>query len=169
MYYEIFSKIRLLIIILGLWAPSTPGCCNWFLRNLYPILIYFIILYPWTEFITQEAYGSIPVFLFITLHISGWVSYYAARSYWKKDHFFQFITSTFVPYYDDIDQFQQNYNISDTFGHNYDEDEDEDTLPSPNNKTSTIKSEFLKRYKKDNKRRKAAAERKFHLNKLNEV
>ena len=170
MYYEIFSKIRLLIIILGLWAPSNNTCWSWFLRKIYPIIVYFIILYPWTQLIIGVSYSSIPVFLFITLHISGWVSYYTARKYWNKyEHFYEFITSSFIPYFDDIDEFDDNYDIKDTFGVNHHDDEAVRNRDSNEDIPHTLKDGFLRRYKRDNAKRKLAAERKFHVNKLNSI
>ena len=80
-YSIIFDQVLILLMILGLWAPSNS---HWLLRNVYPMFIYFVILYPWTTFITQESYWSIPVFLFINLHLSGIFAYRSARSYWKS-------------------------------------------------------------------------------------
>eukprot|EP01083_Nonionella_stella_P007865 22629_1 len=110
-YYIIFGKIRWLLIILGLWAPPDKGCLYWCLRNVYPACIYFFILYPWTTFLTQEAYWSVPVFLFVNLHLSSVFAYRAARQYWnsKANHLITFLTSTFIPFYQDIQQFEQNY------------------------------------------------------------
>eukprot|EP00483_Globobulimina_turgida_P006995 UN07009 len=113
-YYFIFGRIRWLLIVLGLWAPQGGGWGHWCLRNLYPVFIYICILYPWTTFLTQEAYWSVPVFLFLNLHLSGIFAYRSARKYWKQqpNHLISFITSTFIPFYDDISQFQRSYERS---------------------------------------------------------
>merc|ERR1712125_60156 len=111
-YSVIFNKILILLMVLGLWAPQKNGSCkHWLLRNVYPMFIYFVILYPWTTFLTQEAYWSIPVFLFINLHLSGIFAYRSARTYWtNNNHLVQFITATFIPYYHGIAKFEQHYN-----------------------------------------------------------
>ena len=152
-----FRKIRLLLILLGLWAPDTKGCAYWCLRNIYPIFIYFLILYPWTTFITQEAYWSIPVFLFINLHLSGIFAYHSARKYWKQI-ICVFITSTFIPYHDDLTEFQQNYKKhseeikSEIITDN--ESEDKDVWDS---ERKTLAQGFKQRYRKDNRENKRNA------------
>ena len=128
-------------MILGLWAPSN----HWFLQNIYPIFIYFVILYPWTTFITQQSYWSIPVFLFINLHLSGIFAYRSARQYWKNNHLVNFITSTFIPYYDDFTQFEQRYNHKSNKQHS-----DDDDMESPTSPNQTLQSGFQRRHKKMN-------------------
>ena len=108
-YMVIFNKILWLMMFLGLWAPKGGGWRLWCLRHLYPIFIYIMILYPWTTFLTQEAYWSVPVFLFINLHISGIFAYRSAKKYWKKNHLVDFITSTFIPFYDDFTEFERRH------------------------------------------------------------
>merc|ERR550525_1064584 len=98
------------MMFLGLWAPKGGGCQMWCLRNLYPIFIYIMILYPWTTFLTQEAYWSVPVFLFISLHLSGFFAYRSARRYWsEKNHLVTFITQTFIPFYEDFTEFERQH------------------------------------------------------------
>eukprot|EP01084_Bolivina_argentea_P122226 216612_1 len=162
-YYLIFRRIRWIILILGLWAPNYPGWPYWCLRNLYPALIYFFILYPWTTFLTQESYWSVPVFLFINLHLSGIFAYRSARKYWKQkpNHLINFITSTFIPFYDDISHFQRSYEQS--------QQNDElkykkkQSIGTENDKeATTLQMGFQQRYKKDNRKRKRMAKSKFH-------
>merc|ERR1719385_432397 len=69
-----------------------------------------MILYPWTTFLTQEAYWSVPVFLFIVLHVSGIFAYRSARKYWQRNnHLVEFITSTFIPFYEDLTEFERQH------------------------------------------------------------
>lgn len=157
-----FRKIRLLLILLGLWAPDTKGWCYWCLRKIYPIFIYFLILYPWTTFITQEAYWSIPVFLFINLHLSAIFAYISARKYWKRNHLVIFITSTFIPYYDDLTKFQQNYRKqSDASEYNESEsiidNESETDKDVWDSARKTLAQGFQQRYRNDNRRNKRNA------------
>lgn len=154
-------------MILGLWAPEGGGWGYWCLRNIYPIFIYFLILYPWTTFITQEAYWSVPVFLFINLHLSGIFAYRSARRYWRQNHLVTFITSTFIPYYDDIHEFEQRYrrqsiiNNNDSLLDGYNDTDDRDIWDSPR---KTLAQGFQQRYRKDNRKRKRNARLTYHVN-----